>query len=97
MAQPEAAQSNHPAGKHRYKTVVDGCAMAARFCQSCLTVGEIVQQTYISRRMVDNWTRRERALAHTLKDGLAEVTPAIGHFAVDAASDCGSPERPPVP
>lgn len=97
MAQPDATQPNHPAGKHRYKTVIDGCAMAARFRQSGLTVGAFVRQTGVSRRMVDYWTRRERELAHTVKDGFAEVTPAIEHVAVDAAPAAAAvPERPPV-
>jgi hypothetical protein len=99
MAQPEGAQSIYPAGKHRYKTVVDGCAMAARFRNSGLTVGEFVRQTGVSRRMVDYWTRRERELAHTMKDGFAEVTPAIEHVAVDVAPAAVAPvpERQPTP
>ena len=98
MAQPEAPQPNHPAGKHRYKTVIEGCAMAARFRQSGLTAGAFVRQTGVSRRMVDYWTRRERELAQTVNGGFAEMTPAIEHVAVDAAAaPAAVPERPPVP
>jgi hypothetical protein len=97
MVQPEAIPPNHPAGKHRYKTVIDGCAMAARFRQSGLTVGAFVRQTGVSRRMVDYWTRRERELARTVQEGFAEVTPAIEHVAVEAAPAVAAvPECPPV-
>lgn len=98
MAQLEATQPNHPAGKHRYKTVIDGCAMAARFRQSGLTVGAFVRQTGVSRRMVDYWTRRERELANAVKEGFAEVTPSIEHVAADAAPTLTAiPEHPPAP
>lgn len=98
MPQLEAIHPNHPAGKHRYKSVIDGCAMAARFRQSGLTIGAFVRQTGVSRRMVDYWTRRERELANAVKDGFAEVTPAIEHVAIDAApAPAAVPEHHPAP
>jgi len=77
MSQSESTPPKHPAGKHRYKSVIDGCAMVAQFRRSGLTIGEFTRQTGISRRMVDYWTRRERELARTVSSGFVEVTPAI--------------------
>ena len=66
--------TKHPWGKHRYKSVIEGCAMAAQFRQSGLTLGQFVQQTGVTRRMVEYWLRRERELATTATSGFAEVT-----------------------
>ena len=67
--------TKHPWGKHRYKSVVDGCAMAAQYRRSGLTLGEFVRQTGVTRRMVEYWSRRERELAVSNQSDFVEVTP----------------------
>ena len=67
----------HPWGKHRYKSVVEGCAMAAQYRRSGLTLGEFVRQTGVTRRMVEYWLRRERELAASNQTDFVEVTPTL--------------------
>ena len=67
----------HPWGKHRYKSVVEGCAMAAQYRRSGLTLGEFVRQTGVTRRMVEYWSRRERELAANNHADFVEVTPTL--------------------
>lgn len=68
--------TKHPWGKHRYKSVVEGCAMAAQYRRSGLTLGEFARQTGVTRRMVEYWLRRERELAASNQSDFVEVTPA---------------------
>ena len=72
---PSDTSTKHPWGKHRYKSVVDGCAMAAQYRRSGLTLGEFVRQTGVTRRMVEYWSRRERELAASNQSNFVEVTP----------------------
>lgn len=76
MAQNEKSPK-HAWGKHRYTSVVEGCAMAAQYRRSGLTIGEFVRQTGVSRRMVLYWTQRERELAATVEAGFTEVSATV--------------------
>ncbi|MBA3587131.1 MAG: hypothetical protein H0X45_02260 [Planctomycetes bacterium] len=53
----------HRQGVHRYHSVVEGCAMAAKFRRSGLTVAEFSRQNGVTRKMILYWTGRERELA----------------------------------
>ena len=102
MAQNEKSPK-HAWGKHRYTSVVDGCAMAAQYRRSGLTIGEFVRQTGVSRRMVLYWTQRERELATAVEAGFTEVTaslpapaPPIAAPLPPAVSSC-QPDGPAMP
>jgi hypothetical protein len=68
--------TKRPWGKHRYKSVIEGCAMAAQYRRSGLTLGEFVRQAGVTRRMVEYWSRRERELAARSQGDFVEVTPS---------------------
>ena len=86
--------AKHPWGKRRYASVVEGCAMAAQFRRSGLTIGEFTRQTGVSRSMVLYWTQRERELAASAQAGFVEVTPAIE--AVDTEAQAAPVITPPA-
>ncbi len=60
---PAANQIFHPHGVHRYRSVVEGCAMAAEFRRSGLTVAAFARQQGVTRRMILYWASRESELA----------------------------------
>lgn len=84
--------STFPPGKHRYRSVTDGVAMAQRFLSSGLSISAFARQYGVSARMVKYWSGRAQMLASA---STAEVTPSpplLEHVAtVDDAS------MPPVP
>jgi hypothetical protein len=67
------AIARHPQGRHRYRNVIEGCAMAAEFRRSGLTVAEFSRQKGVSRKMILYWTGRERELAASRPQELVEV------------------------
>jgi hypothetical protein len=95
---PESEKSSkHAWGKHRYTSVVEGCAMAAQYRRSGLTIGEFVRQTGVSRRMVLYWTQRERELAANVQAGFVEVTAAVPALAAEVAAPDLRPDLPAEP
>lgn len=71
-----AAVIRHPQGRRRYQNVVEGCAMAAEFRRSGLTVAEFSRQKGVSRKMIMYWAGRERELAASRPQELVQV-PAV--------------------
>ena len=65
-------------GRHRYRSVIEGCEMAAEFRRSGMTMAEFARQKGLSRRTVMYWHVRERELAQTTQAGFVELsgTPA---------------------
>jgi hypothetical protein len=77
MAEP----SSYPQGKHRYRSVAEGMAMAQAYLRSGLGQAEFARQHGVSLRMVKYWSGRARQLAvasETVAPPSA-VTPLLEH------------------
>lgn len=69
----------HPPGKHRYRSVVEGMALANEFARSRQSISEFARQRGVSFNMVKYWSTRARRLAAASASDLvqvAQVTPS---------------------
>lgn len=73
MAEP----SSFPQGKHRYRSVAEGMAMAQAFLRSGLCQTEFARQHGITLRMVKYWSGRARQLAMASEAAVACPTPPL--------------------
>ncbi len=69
----EKAAQQHPPGKHRYTSVVEGMELANEFARSRQSVSEFGRQRGVSSQMVRYWCGRARRLAAAAKPDLVQV------------------------
>ncbi len=69
----EKAAQQHPPGKQRYTSVVEGMELANEFARSRLSVSEFARQRGVSSQMVRYWCGRARRLAAAAKPDLVQV------------------------
>jgi hypothetical protein len=94
----ETNDTEHPAGKHRYRSVADGMAMAQAFLRSGLGVSAFARQYGASARMVKYWSTSAQMLAAT-SEAVAPPSPSLlEHVAsVDGASILPVPDPTAAP
>lgn len=73
--------SLHPQGKHRYRNVADGMAMAQSFLRSGLGISAFARQYGVSARMVKYWSSRAQLLASASEAATAPSPPLLEHVA----------------
>ena len=76
----------HPAGRHRYTSVVEGVALANDFASSRLSMSEFARQRGVSFNMVKYWSARARRLAAASDRALVEVASVSPAGVIEAAS-----------
>lgn len=75
------AEAPHPQGKHRYRSVAEGMAMAQAYLRSGLGQAEFARQHGITLRMVKYWSGRARQLAVASETATAPTpTPLLEHI-----------------
>lgn len=96
MAAPNDVQ--YPPGKHRYRTVTDGMAMAQSFLRSGLGISAFARQFGVSARMVKYWSSRAQMLASASEVAAAPSPPLLEHVASvddEAIHSLPPPASPP--
>lgn len=79
--------TEHLPGKHRYRSVADGMAMAQAFLRSGLGISAFARQYGASARMVKYWSTRAQMLAAASEAAAPQSPPLLEHVAsVDGAS-----------
>ncbi len=73
--------TDHPPGKHRYRSVTDGVAMAQAFIDSGLGISAFARQYGVSARMVKYWSSRAQMLATASEATAASSPPLLEHVA----------------
>ncbi len=69
----ELPTQRHPQGKQRYRSVVEGVALANEFYSSRMSMSEFARQRGVSVRMVTYWSSRARQLAAATASDLVQI------------------------
>jgi len=103
----ELPTQRHPQGKQRYRSVVEGVALANEFYSSRMSMSEFARQRGVSVRMVTYWSSRARQLAAATASDLVQIaeidakggiTPVSqGMPALPAPAPAPAPAPVPVP
>ena len=92
-----SASPRHPAGKHRYTSVVDGIALANDFARSRQTMSEFARHRGVSFNMVRYWSIRARRLASASEPGLVQLAEVSCAGVVEPVPAPEVPTPPPAP
>lgn len=94
--------TEHPQGKHRYRSVADGMAMAQAYLRSGLGISAFARQYGASARMVKYWSTRAQMLAAASEATAPPRPPLLEHVAsvegesiLPVSSPSAVPPEPP--
>ena len=100
----DTSDTQHPPGKHRYRSVADGMAMAQAFLRSGLGISAFARQYGASARMVKYWSTRAQMLAAASEAAAPPHAPLLEHVAsidgetiLPASPSTAVPPEPPQP